>query len=291
MGDPTPTQNSSPSKRGFPLYVFLIVVAIIIIAAVAFQIMRQSRGNVNWNTIGMTPANAMPRCLMPGATAQVRGRVDVFPGIPGFTDRCYSQTFHVPTTAKDAVNILADKQAAIADACGGGSGGGNSRGSGVWFQGIGKYTCGNSKSLQGRSEGFSWADWGENTQRENFETAAAAAAEESDVNRTSEGTVEAFVNDYDQYRRNSRERYCGSGSDYGDCGGYGDSAQEDANNAEAAALRTEEALGGAFAENVGREGFSPDVAGSCSGTSPEWKKRQGAAQAELEAIMVMTGRL
>jgi len=106
-------------------------------------------------------------------------------------------------------------------------------------------------------ERFGWANWTENTDRENF---AAGGCDDADAN--ADDPLDGLEVYQQRWRRHHGGRFCGGGGG----GGHAGAAEAEADAATAL-----------------REGFSPDAPGACS------QKFSRAAQAELDALRVAAG--
>lgn len=104
----------------------------------------------------------------------------------------------------------------------------------------------------GGRERFGWADWAENTERENFATSGCSS---DDVDDPLDG-LEVYRQ---HWHHGGSSHFCGGGSHAGAAEAEADAAM---------ALR---------------EGFSPDAPGACS------QKFSQAARAELDALRVAAG--
>ena len=157
-----PQLGQESPRRGVSVYAVLIVLLIVAIAVVAIQIARQHRGT-KWNLVNTTSEGAMPRCLWPRDAAYVQGRVDIYPGLPGYVAHCFTQKYPTPTPASNVVSdLLPVNNPAFGSACD------PDGGASLWYQGTGTYSCRHGQ----KPEGFYWANWSENTERENLPAAA-----------------------------------------------------------------------------------------------------------------------
>lgn len=298
-------QPSRPRKRGYSVFAFLVVMIVIVIAVVAAQTTRQQRGDALWYGTGLTPAGMMPKCLMPGSSAKVKGTVNIYPDISGFP--CYTLEVPNETSAAGVVATLAQKQGEIRAACG--------QENANWrYDGRGTYSC------AGQPEGYV-------SHAAGLMPFAGASHKISDLLRHTpscgpgraptivSGTIAMYASasarrpcattkitapvvaspeNLAQIERGLASS-CGLGSGWyvvdAQCAcprreGFfcwgGESSRENC----CGAFRSSGSCGSCAAK---REGFRPDCPGACSGEEYGWAQNDRAAQYELQALKVLSG--